>query len=299
MLEQTTTIASAARRFVLAKLWRIVLTVRTAAQLEWQSQGNWTNPVLFLLLLIVKPLVAALVLVFMYWVVSGFHSHGAFFSFLIVGSAAWSFVEQIVSGLPRAVLEDREQYAMLKYIYITPQSFVLFLIGRSMPRLLAACISFVTTLAFGILLLGVPIHLQQVNYALLLFASLLGFAAITAIGVAVAGLSLTLKRGSWELSNAMVGALYLIAGTIFPISILPAWIEHIALVLPIVYWLELTRRALLGDAVGASFPLANTEQIIVWLLMTTCLTCVACGGIFRLSEHVARERGQIDRATGD
>lgn len=62
---------------------------------------------------------------------------------------------------------------------------------------------------------------------------------------------------------------------------------------------ELIRRALLGNAVGVSFPLANTAQIIVWLLVTTCITCVACWGIFRLSEHVARERGLIDRATGD
>lgn len=277
-------------------LWR---TFRSAARLEWQSQGNWTSPVLFLLFLIVKPLIAALVLVFMYWVISGFHTHGAFFSFLIVGSAAWSFVEQIISGLPRAVLDDREQYAMLKYIYITPQSFMLFLIGRSMPRLLAACISFVTTLSFGVVVLGVPIDLAKVNYPLLLFTSLLGYAAITALGLAVAGLSLMLKRGAWQLADAMVGALYLIAGTIFPISILPLWVERVALVLPLVYWLELIRRTLLGEAIGASFPIANTTEIIVWLLVTTAITCIVCWGIFRVSEHIARERGQIDRATGD
>ena len=279
-----------------ANLWR---TFRSAARLEWQSQGNWTSPVLFLLFLIVKPLIAALVLVFMYWVISGFHTHGAFFSFLIVGSAAWSFVEQIISGLPRAVLDDREQYAMLKYIYITPQSFMLFLIGRSMPRLLAACISFVTTLSFGVVVLGVPIDLAKVNYPLLLFTSLLGYAAITALGLAVAGLSLMLKRGAWQLADAMVGALYLIAGTIFPISILPLWVERVALVLPLVYWLELIRRTLLGEAIGASFPIANTTEIIVWLLVTTAITCIVCWGIFRVSEHIARERGQIDRATGD
>src|SRR5438477_10922929 len=84
-------------------------TFRTAAWLEWQAQGNWTNPWLFLLYLVARPLTAALVLVFMYWVISGFRTHGGIFGFLIVGSAAWGFVEQIMAGLSHAILVDREQ----------------------------------------------------------------------------------------------------------------------------------------------------------------------------------------------
>ena len=39
-------------------------TFRTAAWLEWQAQGNWTKPWLFLLYIVARPLTAALVLVF-------------------------------------------------------------------------------------------------------------------------------------------------------------------------------------------------------------------------------------------
>ncbi len=277
-------------------IWR---TLRAAATLEWQVQGNWTSPWLFLLFLIVKPLIAALVLVFMYWAVNGFHSHGGIFGFLIVGSASWSFMEQVISGLPRAVLDDREQFAMLKYVYLAPQSFIVFLIGRSAPRLLAACISFVATLGFGILVLGVPIHLLQVNYPLLLLAMVLGCINVVALGLAVAGLVLVLKRDAWLLPDAMVGAFYLIAGTIFPIAILPQGIEWIALILPLAYWLELMRRALLGKTTGAVFPVANTSEILGLLLVTTIAICVVSYIVFRISEHIARERGQIDRVTGN
>src|SRR5260221_11578018 len=127
MLQTTSTV-----RFLLRQrmAWTSTCqTLRTAAWLEWQSQGNWTNPWLFLLYLVVRPLTAALVLVFMYWVISGYGSHGAFFGFLIVGSAAWSFLDQVLAGLPRAVLDDREPYRMLKYAYIAPQSYITFLIG--------------------------------------------------------------------------------------------------------------------------------------------------------------------------
>src|SRR5438067_9049866 len=182
-------------------------TFRTAASLEWQAQGNWTKPWLFLLYILARPLTAALVLVFMYWVISGFQRHGGIFGFLIVGSAAWSFVEQIMVRLSNAILDDREQFAMLKYVYIAPNSFIVFLIGRCVPRMFAACLSFVITLGFGIAILGVPINLLQVNYPLLLLALILGFIAIVALGVALAGLTLVLKRNAWQMPEAMAGAL--------------------------------------------------------------------------------------------
>jgi ABC-2 type transport system permease protein len=276
--------------------WR---TFRTAAWLEWQAQGNWTRPWLFLLYIVARPLTAALVLVFMYWVISDFHTHGSFFGFLIVGSAAWSFVEQVMVRLSNAILDDREQFAMLKYVYIAPQSLVVFLIGRCVPRMFAACLSFVITLGFGILILGVPINLLQVNYPLLLLALALGFVAIVALGIALAGLTLMLKRGAWQMPDAMAGALYLLAGTIFPIAILPGWVEPIALLLPLTYWLELIRRALLGNAVARTFPIASTPEVIGLLMLTTILMIVIGAGIFRLSDHIARERGHIDRPTGD
>jgi len=283
------------QRIAQTRTWQ---TLRAATWLEWQMQGNWTNPWLFLLYLVARPLMTALVLVFMYWVISGFRSHGAFFGFLIAGSASWSFVEQIIAGLPRALVDDREQYVMLKYIYMAPQSFLTFLIGRSVPRMLAACISFVITLGFGIGILGVPINPLRVNYPLLLLTLPLGFIVIAALGIALAGLSLLLKRGAWVMPDATAGALYLVAGTIFPIAVLPSWAEKIALMMPLTYWLELIRQALLGNSIGASFPIASTSTVLWLLVLTTGLTLVVCTGIFRVSDRIARERGQIDRTTG-
>lgn len=186
---------------------------------------------------------------------------------------------------------------MSKYVYIAPQSYIMFLIGRGAPRMLAGCLSFIITLGFGIGILGVPVNLLHVNYLLLLLALVPGFVAIMALGIALAGVSLVLKQNAWILPDAMAGALYLIAGTIFPIAILPGWLEKIALVMPLTYWLELIRRALLGEKIGAVFPVASTPAIVGLLALTTSLTIIACIGIFRASEHLARERGQIDRTT--
>ena len=50
-----------------ASWWR---TVRVAYWLGWQVESNWTDPLLFFIYSIARPLGGALILVFMYFVVS-------------------------------------------------------------------------------------------------------------------------------------------------------------------------------------------------------------------------------------
>ncbi len=276
-------------------IWR---TVRAATWLEWQSRGNWTNPVLYSLFIFLKPLTAALVLVFMYRVVSGPNAHGGIYSYLIVGSAAWTFVDQVMSGLPQAVLADREEYAMLKYVYIAPQQFLAFLVGRAVPRSLVSLISFVVTITFGIVFLGVPINPLAVNYPLLLVALVVGFVSIVAFGIILAGTALMLKRGAYQMPEAVTGALYLVSGAIFPILVLPGWLQKVAMAFPLTYWLELIRRAVLGNAVGAVFPVSSTPMVFLLLVVTTTTFASVSFVIWRISDFQARERGQIDRTTG-
>jgi ABC-2 type transport system permease protein len=291
---QESVIAPTRERSGLALAWQ---TLRAATWLEWQARGNWTNPIMYGLYLIVRPITASMVLVLMYWIVSGYGSHGGIFGFLIAGSAAWTFVEQIMAGLPQAVLADREEYAMLKYVYITPSRFLLVLVGRALPRLLVAFISFLVTLALGIVLLGVPINPLTVNYPLFFASLLIGFISITSLGILLAGLALVLKRGAYQMPQAVTGALYLVSGAIFPITTVP-FLEKISLAVPLTYWLELLRRALLGNNIGEQFPVTDTVAVFGWLGVTTVTTVIISLVAFRICEHYARERGQIDRTTG-
>ncbi|MBA3824725.1 MAG: ABC transporter permease [Ktedonobacterales bacterium] len=273
-------------------------TLRAATWLEWETRGNWTNPALYLLYLIIRPMTASLVLVLMFWVIKGVGAHDGIYGFLITGSAAWTFVEQIIAGIPQAVLADREEYAMLKYVYITPSHFLLFLTGRALPRMLVAFFSFVVTLGIGIALLGVPVNLLQVNYPLFFASLIVGLVGVTALGILLAGLALVLKRGAYQMPQAVTGALYLISGAIFPITVLPSWLRDVSLALPLTYWLELMRRALLGSHIGESFPVAETGAVFGLLTLTTVVLIGVALVAFRICDFQARERGQIDRTTG-
>lgn len=68
---------------------------------------------------------------------------------------------------------------------------------------------------------------------------------------------------------------------------------------PITYWLELIRRAIVGEVADAFPTLANlsNEQILGILIGLTIIFAVLAKFVFRWAEHRARERGLIDMVT--
>ncbi|MFN8427651.1 MAG: ABC transporter permease [Anaerolineales bacterium] len=99
--------------------------------------------------------------------------------------------------------------------------------------------------------------------------------------------------------EAATVALYLFSGAIFPLEVLPAWIRPVGYAMPITYWLELMRRSLIGD-VAQAFPtmarFSNLELLGILSALTILFGVVAVF-IFRWCDHIARERGMIDRTT--
>ena len=117
------------------------------------------------------------------------------------------------------------------------------------------------------------------------------------LGIILAGASLIVARHSINLNEGLSGLFYLLSGAVFPIQILPKWIQSISLVLPFTYWLELIRRLVTGKSYAA--PLLGTSDAGLWIVL--CLSTVGIAVVamlwFRWCEGVARSRGLIDWKT--
>src|SRR5918996_1552857 len=105
----------------------------TAARLGWQMEANWTDPLLFFIYSIAKPLSSTLIFVVMIEVIGG-ASTREFRAFVVVGTALWAFVISGIAGLAWSILDDRERYRMLKYVVVSPNSMLLLLLGRGTAR---------------------------------------------------------------------------------------------------------------------------------------------------------------------
>jgi ABC-2 type transport system permease protein len=274
--------------------WR---SFATGARLGWAIESNWTDPLLFAIYSIARPLGAALVLVAIVWLVAGPQAAGLL-GFLVIGSACWTFVGGGMAGFVWAILDDRERYRMLKYVVLSPVRFLPFLVGRATAQLGAASAGFLVTIGVGVVFLGVEIDPGRVDWRLLAAAMAIGLAAVVALGVAVAGLCLTIRREAWSYPEAIAGSLYLLSGAIFPIDVLPAALQPVAMVVPFTWWLEGVRRALLGAPTPQVLASFSDTVVLAALCLTTGVLTLGSWAVYRTFERVARERGLIDQTTG-
>ena len=146
--------AAAVRGLTLADAWR---SFRTAIGLGWAIEANWSDPFLFAVYTMAKPLAAAGILIVMFQVITQ-GANTEFLQFLIVGSALWNVVFGVMAGLVQSILEDRERYRMLKYVVVTPASLFPFLLGRSLARVVVSFVAVALTLLVGVVFLGVELR---------------------------------------------------------------------------------------------------------------------------------------------
>jgi ABC-2 type transport system permease protein len=145
--------------------------------------------------------------------------------------------------------------------------------------------------------LKLPVNLLAVNYPLLIFSVAAGIFIITCLGILLAGISLVTAHHSFALTEGMSGLFYLACGAIYPIDILPVWLQYLSKALPLTYWLELVRRSVLGKSLSSTLGGFTNLELIGIMILTTLLLALFSHWIYRSIEHIARKYGKIDRLT--
>ncbi len=281
----------------------------TAARLGWLMEANWTDPILFFIYSVAKPLASALILVVMLDVISG-GARPEFRTFVVIGSALWAFVIAGIAGLAWSVLEDRERYRMLKYVYVSPSDFLVVLLGRGVARVAVGAMGALITLAVGVVALGVPFDSGTVNWPLLVVVMAIGLTSIVAVGVFMAAVCIQSRQEAWSYPEAAAGALFLISGAVFPLAVLPAPLQVVGLLTPFTWWIEGVRQALFAGSLSsvggdgsffasvAGHATPTTLELLAALLATGTVATLASIVAFRASDRRAKDRGLLDQTTG-
>lgn len=204
-----------------------------------------------------------------------------------------------MSGISWAVIDDREHYKTLKYMYIAPIHIPVYWLGRGVARFLSGSVAVLITISFGVLFLHVPLDLTKVDWPLFIVSLTIGIAMLSMLGLILASITLLVAHHFFLIGEAVASALYLFSGAIFPLDVLPAWLRPVGFAIPITYWLELMRRSLAGD-VAQAFPTLerfSNLQLLGILLGLSILFGLISLFVFRFCDYRARERGLIDFVT--
>jgi ABC-2 type transport system permease protein len=285
--------------------WR---AFRTAVLVGWRTEANWTDPLLFFIYSVAKPVAAALILAFMVTVIAG-TSDPQLRAFVVAGSAFWAFVVSGIQGLALSIIEDRERYRMLKYVYLSPSDFGLVMLGRGVARVAIGGMGALITLSVGIVFLGVPFEPLRVNWPLFAAVMAVGLVAIVGLAVLMAAICMQTRQDSWSYPEAVAGALFLLVGAVFPLTVLPAPLQVLGLVTPLAWWMGGVRAALFPDAPSTlggpgsvlesiAGPGAPSNELLVGaLVLTTAVWGAVSLLAFVRSERRAKDLGLLDRTS--
>ena len=271
--------------------------LRVATWLGWQVDSNWADPVLFVIYVVARPLAVSLILVAMYWAVSGQALHSAAFAGFFVAYAFHSYVNTVVVDLGWVVFSEREEYETLKYVYASPIGMPTFLLGRSGIKFGRGTVSVLLSLLLGWFALGVRWDWSAAQPWPLALAIALGLVATLCGAMLMAGACLVLTRAAIVVLDGVTLSLYLLCGVIFPVDLLPLPLRALSFLLPWTWWYEAIRRFLLGTTASAALGTLTDAQLLGGLALSTAVFAVVAERLFRAFENRARALGRLDQTT--
>jgi ABC-2 type transport system permease protein len=279
-------------------------TLSWSTWLGWQIESNWADLRLFLLYLVVKPVCGSLVLVCMFYAAryaAPTRVPAAFLPYMYVSSACYGLVGTVMFGMSYVVISDRESYRMLKYIYVSPGHFQAYFLGRGLARMAEGAVGGLVTIMAGLFIPAIreSVHFENLDAGWLLAYLAVGAVMLWSAGMILASAMLNMSRSGMFLSEGVAGVVYLLSGVVFPLSVLPGWMQAIGVMLPTTYWLEGMRRALTGPPVVES-PLGRWSNLdLLWALLgTTVLLTVVAQLFYRSSVRKAWRNGKLEETSG-
>lgn len=286
-----------------------VRTLRWSTWLGWQIESNWADLRLFALYLIIKPITGSLMLVCMYYAAKAAaptRVPSEFLPYVYISNACYGLVGTVMFGMSYVIISDRENYGMLKYIFISPAKFQMYMVGRGLARGLEGIMGGGVTIIFGLFVFE-PMRaaftsgVDVVWLAVFLF---IGGVMLWSAGMILGSAVLNMHRNGMFLSEGIAGVVYFLSGVVFPLSMLPTWLKNIGMCLPTTYWLEGMRRALTGmppenSPLGQSpFAAWANWEIAIALSLSTAILFAFSQWFYHRSLYKAWKNGKIEETTG-
>jgi len=255
------------------------------------------GPLTFAVYAVLRPVGTALILGAMVHAVAGQATGAAAFTGFYVANAFHEYVVRVLVGMGWIVVEEREDYETLRYVYASPVGIVTYLTGRSAVKFWLATVSVAIVLGLGWIVLGVRWDPAAVRWAPLVAAVACHLAATLFAGFLVGGAALVLPRNAISLNEGVGIALYLLCGVIFPIDLLPHGLRELSLALPFTYAYEAIRRFLLGRSASHLLGAWPDAALLGALALTTLVLGAVSIVAFRALDRRARRLGRLDHST--
>ena len=169
---------------------------------------------------------------------------GSYFAFSLVGFVFLDYLNAALDSFDRSLEEARDS-GTLEHLLVTQTSLPVFVAGSSIYPFVATTLRIAVYVAWAAALFHFP--LRSANWLAVLAVLGISVLPFVSLGILSASYLLIFKRGN-PAKWFFLGISSVAGGMLFPVSVLPDWLQLVARLNPVTYALESMRAALLGGA---------------------------------------------------
>lgn len=204
--------------------------------------------------------------------------------FAVFGAGVAGMWATALFGCGDSIGDDRWQ-GTLEYMYITPSKLADVIAGRAIAYALIGLILMFEVLVLASVFFGIPLGIA--NPAAFLAALVLTIISFASIGLVFAPLFVLIRQ--WNAyANALEGFLFAVGGIVYPVTILPSWVQVMSYGLSPTWGSEAIRTAarLPGLPIGYFYDL-------LFVILATAAYMGISWYLFKLFERRVREKGEL------
>ena len=173
---------------------------------------------------------------------------GDYFAFVLIGIAFMRY-QGTAMGTFAGTIRRGQMMGTLEAMLVSPTRLSTILLASSVWSFAFTSFQVLLYLLLGVLVFGVD--LGSANLGAAAVVQILTILAFSSIGVLSASFIMVFKQGD-PIQFLFGSVSTLLGGVLYPITVLPNWLQPISYLLPLTYSLSAMRRAiLLGDGLGA------------------------------------------------
>jgi ABC-2 type transport system permease protein len=167
---------------------------------------------------------------------------GSYFAFALVGFAFFDYLNVALDTFDHS-LEEARDTGTLEPLLVTQTSLSAILAGSAIYPFAATTVRVAVYLGWGAALFGFP--LGAANWSAVIAVLVASMLAFSGLGIFSASYLLLFKRGN-PAKWLVLGVSSVVSGMLFPVNILPGWLQFLAWLSPVTYALDAMREALLA-----------------------------------------------------
>ncbi|TQR32830.1 ABC transporter permease [Lysinibacillus sphaericus] len=258
----------------MSKILQIIIS-----SLVLQMKQSFTRPT-FRFIIILQPILYSTLFYFMFKESKEINVG----EYIVIGTGIMNLWSSILFSSAGDI--ERERYmGTLETITATPSDFRLIFLGKVLGNVFFGVLSMVLNVLFLVILFGIKISIKHpLEFLISFIVVLISFSIISMLLASI----FTLSRNARMLMNSMEYPVYILCGVIFPVSILPNFIQYFSYILVPTWAVKLLRTSMIGINDYSEF-----SSYMFWILIISLINLLIGIILFKKINNQTRIKGTL------